>query len=80
MVPIHDPDHSQKAVPTSGKIASSNQGSTFGPSVLPQVTTCTAENVRAQDYSALLILSTREQEQSMSTRVHDVIAEGGGIK
>ena len=47
------PDHSQKAVPTSGKIASSNQGSTSGPSVLPQVTTGTAENVRA-DRSGLL--------------------------
>ena len=40
-------DHSQKAVPTSGQIASSNQGSTSGPSVLLQVTTGTAENVSA---------------------------------
>ena len=39
-------DQSQKAVLTSGKIASSNQGSTSGPSVLPQVTTGTAENIR----------------------------------
>ena len=36
-----------QAVPTSGKIASSNQGSTSGPSVLPQVTTGAAENIRA---------------------------------
>ena len=38
--------YSQKAVPASGKIASSNQGSTSGPSVLPQVTMGTAEDIR----------------------------------
>ena len=37
---------SQKAIPASGKIASSNQGSTSGPSVLPQVTMGTAEDIR----------------------------------
>ena len=60
------PDHSQKAVPTSGKIASSNQGSTSAPSVLPQVTTGSAKGIRAIRSGLLCpiyILSTGEQEE-----------------
>ena len=63
------PAYSKKAVPTSGKIVSGNQGSSSGSSrsVLPQITMGTAENIKSVGLGLLcptspLILSTGEQD------------------